>query len=183
MNRVVYLLMNPYCVFYVATGVPPFDPLPPEPLEDEDDSMFVDVTWAEAARVGDKVDYFVSGVGTWVQAEIADISPTRTEMQLRHGGNLVWMSIEAGKVAPLGEGPKRMEAIAEAKAATSGGSTASALPPVDESWREHLHPGYLCDAKSALKEWFQSVVLAERVTNGVDTVKVRACGRRGRARA
>jgi hypothetical protein len=169
MNRVLYTILNPYCVFYMSNGVPPVESAPPLPTDD-DDAEYVDVTWMETAAIGDKVDYLSPAVETWATAEILNISPTRTEVELSCAGTRLWVSVEDGKVAPAGEGAMRKLAAAEAKAAVLGAS--GTAPPPDESWRLHLSPGYLCDVYSTLKIWYQSVVLAVRVVNGTETVKV-----------
>ena len=175
MTRILPLVLNPSNLFYLTTGVPAYAPLPIMETDDaDDDSMYVDLTWVDTAKVGDKVDFWSKEVEKWVVAEIVDISPTLTEMHLRPaGGKADWFSLEHGAVAPLGEGPTRKETIVAAKAAASAAATAPDAPPVDDSWRGDLRPGVLCDAYSSTKSWYQVVVLAEAVDNGVDRLRVR----------
>lgn len=52
-------------------------------LLQEEANLFVDTTWAESAKVGDKVDYLAPSSEKWTVAEVVAVSPTFTELQVR----------------------------------------------------------------------------------------------------
>lgn len=86
MSRPLYMGLLPLWVFYTSLGVPPEEPLPELALVEEDDTEFVDITWAESAVIGQTVDYFSTEAEKWVPATIVQLSPTCTEAQLSVNG-------------------------------------------------------------------------------------------------
>lgn len=74
--------------------------------------------------------------------------------------------------ACAGEGASR-RAIALEMAAKPAADPADTSSEADAAWRAGLRQGRLLDAFGVIKQWFQAIVLAEGINDGVEVLKVR----------